>query len=827
MTPSSHSRYRTKRRRFESLETRRLLTTVLTTWGSGISAEGESTANAQPSFVIANPVTVDEDLPLQTIADFATDFDPGPGEGDESTASQVIHDEGAGGTVNPMSADNTTPTNLGTLAIGSNIVRGTVESAKSVGNVDVFTFQIEPGFQLDGLFVLEYSYDEPPANSNERNAFLAINDTDSFPYDAFDLDFNINPFLDETAFIGGTVFGLDDLPDVGGASILRRAGVVTGSRFTPPLAAGTYTFYIQQTGPLNHYALDLRVTEITKQSVLAYHVTNVSDPSLFTTQPTIDVDGTLRFRSAANANGVATFDVSVQDNGGTENGGDDTSMISVGTITINAVNDPPTFNAVNPPSVLQNAGPQTVANFATDFVPGPDNESDQTIVRYSISNFDDPTFFDADPAIDASGTLTYAARTDLVGSVSFDVTVTDSGGGNDTSAPKRITITVDSPPILYDRGDAPETYPVMITDDGARHEIGDLFLGAGVSADADGQPSQAADTDDLDDGIRFITDIVAFGDGTYTGGVLVTASAAGVLDAWIDFNRDGDWDDLGEKFATSVSVLAGSTTVPVPVPSIAEVGETFARFRLSSAGGLAVTGSATDGEVEDYRITILDGASAPEIHVNLNASDDVVQVRDGVVVVESGSATILSSLVASVGSVVINDIDGNAVLLVDAQAPVVISSTSPSAVKMGAGQQIDGRFVRTIVDKNGTSLVSVETQQPWQNLVLVSDVNNSGDVSASDALRIINELGRREFSDGVTQDLDDPSTVLVWPDTYFDQNGDGRVTALDALRVINELARIRISSEPEILWIDHLMATSNWAFDDDLGDDDVVLSSIF
>ena len=33
-------------------------------------------------------------------------------------------------------------------------------------------------------------------------------------------------------------------------------------------------------------------------------------------------------------------------------------------------------------------------------------------------------------------------------------------------------------------------------------------------------------------------------------------------------------------------------------------GDTYARFRLSTAGGLAPTGLAADGEVEDYRVTI-------------------------------------------------------------------------------------------------------------------------------------------------------------------------------------------------------------------------------
>jgi hypothetical protein len=33
-------------------------------------------------------------------------------------------------------------------------------------------------------------------------------------------------------------------------------------------------------------------------------------------------------------------------------------------------------------------------------------------------------------------------------------------------------------------------------------------------------------------------------------------------------------------------------------------GDTFARFRLSSAGGLSPTGEAADGEVEDHEVTI-------------------------------------------------------------------------------------------------------------------------------------------------------------------------------------------------------------------------------
>jgi hypothetical protein len=73
-------------------------------------------------------------------------------------------------------------------------------------------------------------------------------------------------------------------------------------------------------------------------------------------------------------------------------------------------------------------------------------------------------------------------------------------------------------------------------------------------------------------------------------------------------------------------------------------------------------------------------------------------------------------------------------------------------------------------------------------------VNNDGNVTASDALRIINELARRAFSDPVTDVLKDPSDTTPWPNSYYDVSGDGLATALDALRVINQLARLFNSS---------------------------------
>ena len=178
--------------------------------------------------------------------------------------------------------------------------------------------------------------------------------------------------------------------------------------------------------------------------------------------------------------------------------------------------------------------------------------------------------------------------------------------------------------IAYDFGDVPDpTYPTLLAANGANHVLGSgLHLGALVDDEPDGQPSAGADGDDLDgsddeDGVVLASTLLAGAD----EGVQVTASAAGLLDAWIDFNADGDWDDVGEQVFTAESLAAGSNALSVAVPLDATTGATFARFRLSSAGGLTPTGSAADGEVEDYGVIIDPSA---EIAVEIADSPDPV-----------------------------------------------------------------------------------------------------------------------------------------------------------------------------------------------------------
>lgn len=179
---------------------------------------------------------------------------------------------------------------------------------------------------------------------------------------------------------------------------------------------------------------------------------------------------------------------------------------------------------------------------------------------------------------------------------------------------------------LFDFGDAPDSingvtgnYPTLLQNDGARHKLGSgLFLGSTVDREFDGQPTATANGDDTagapddEDGV-ILPELVR---GT-TAHAAVTASLAGKLDAWVDFNGDGDWNDPGEQIATSLALNAGSNDVAFLVPAGATTGTTFVRFRLSSAGGLAPNGQAADGEVEDYQVAV----SNPYLNVNSGAVD--------------------------------------------------------------------------------------------------------------------------------------------------------------------------------------------------------------
>jgi hypothetical protein len=176
-----------------------------------------------------------------------------------------------------------------------------------------------------------------------------------------------------------------------------------------------------------------------------------------------------------------------------------------------------------------------------------------------------------------------------------------------------------------DYGDAPDpTYPTLSASNGARHTIvTGIRMGPAVDSEQNGQPNAAAtgdDTANVDDEDAVTFSALAAGQPAVASINMAGLSGTPVcyLNAWIDFNGNGSWESPSEQIATNLA-LNGGGTVPVNfiVPGAVTTSPTYARFRCSTTQNLTPTGSAPNGEVEDYRLTIeqtasLDYGDAPD-----------------------------------------------------------------------------------------------------------------------------------------------------------------------------------------------------------------------
>jgi len=177
---------------------------------------------------------------------------------------------------------------------------------------------------------------------------------------------------------------------------------------------------------------------------VSFVITSNSNAALFSVAPAVSPTGTLTYTPAPNANGTATIGLKLTDNAGTAGGGVDTSAEQTFVITVNPVNDAPSFTKGADQTVLEDAGGQTVTPWATAISAGPTDEAGQTL-SFTTTN-DNNALFATQPSVAANGTLTYTAAPNAHGSATVTVTLKDNGGnangGVDTSAPQTFTITV-------------------------------------------------------------------------------------------------------------------------------------------------------------------------------------------------------------------------------------------------------------------------------------------------------------------------------------------------------------------------------------------------
>lgn len=164
-----------------------------------------------------------------------------------------------------------------------------------------------------------------------------------------------------------------------------------------------------------------------------------------------------------------------------------------------------------------------------------------------------------------------------------------------------------------DFGDAPASYG------SADHVMdGRRYLGGEPDGEASQQYSDEANGDDLsgrddEDGVT-IPELSQGKKATIRYQVATPYSTV-YLNAWIDWNGDGDFSDNDERIASNIGrTFPGTYNLDITVPANA-IGSrpTFARFRLGPRINTP-TGTASSGEVEDYMIKIAcDGPGTPRV----------------------------------------------------------------------------------------------------------------------------------------------------------------------------------------------------------------------
>ncbi|MGN6184628.1 MAG: tandem-95 repeat protein [Thermoanaerobaculia bacterium] len=281
----------------------------------------------------------------------------------------------------------------------------------TVTNNNNTLFSVQPALSSNGTLTLTPAPNAygsatitrvPPDNGGTANGG---NDT-SAPQTS---TININAVNDEPSFVAGA-----------NQSVLEDAGAQTVSGWATSISAGT-----NESG-----------------QALTFVVSS-NNPSLFAAGPSVASNGTLTYTPAADANGTATVSVYLMDDGGTANGGDDTSATQTFTISVTAVNDTPSFTSGGNVTANEDSGAYSAA-WATSISAGPADESSQT-VSFSVIN-DNNALFSVQPALDASGNLTFTPATNAFGSANVMVTLSDNGGtangGSDTSASQTFTVTI-------------------------------------------------------------------------------------------------------------------------------------------------------------------------------------------------------------------------------------------------------------------------------------------------------------------------------------------------------------------------------------------------
>lgn len=450
--------------------------------------------NEAPTFALGTAPTILEDAGSQLISAFATNIQSGPDLESGQVVSFVVTITGTTGNLTFSAAPaidasgnltyTATPDTNGTatLSVVAKDDGGTANGGVDTSTAKTFTIAVTavndaPTFVLGGNqtadedsgaqtavgFVITSS-PGPSDESKQAITYLVSNDNSALftvqPAISSDgtLTYTLAPNINGVATV--TVVAQDDGGTANGGvdtSIPQSFLIIVGDiNDAPSFTIGSSQTVIEDSAAktIPGFISNISAGPPNESAQLVSFLVSTTNPALFSSAPAIDSNGQLTYTLAPNANGSAKVTVIAKDNGGTANGGTDSSAPQFFTITVDSVNDAPTFVVGSSHVSNEDAGSQVVLNFLTSISAGPADESNQ-MVSFTVTN-DNAALFLIPPTIDASGKLTYVAAPNANGMANVTVFAKDNGGtangGTDTSAMKTFTIQIlpvnDAPSFL-------------------------------------------------------------------------------------------------------------------------------------------------------------------------------------------------------------------------------------------------------------------------------------------------------------------------------------------------------------------------------------------
>ncbi len=333
----------------------------------------------------------------------------------------------------------------------------------------------------------------------------------------------------------------------------------------------------------------------------------------------------------------------------------------------------------------------------------------------------------------SNATLQIIATVNVVGSYANTATI----GGNQTDLNSGNNSATNTPvPIPYDFGDAPDSYGTLLASDGARSNLNTkLRIGASSNGEANGQPNVGA-SGDGDDGVSSISAIVRNATNfTLSVSVFNNKGSSSILQGWIDFNRNGIFDDA-EYASVSIPSSASQQNATLAWSGLAGgvAGTSYIRLRLNddlTKASTDDTGYKGTGEVEDYTLCITPAPPTSGGDLTECEISPVVQTITATAIVgvdetlewynaPTGGSVVTSPILNSVGTVTYYaQANANVGGCTSVSRTPVKLTINPKAQITNKAATICSSGTFTVVPTNGTDIVPSGTTYSWSAPVAI------------------------------------------------------------------------------------------------------------